>query len=121
GLLANPQLRIYKPWLDPDFVKELGGRAEMSRWMAERDLPYRTSEEKAYSTDANILGATHEAKQLEQLDESMTLVEPIMGVRFWDEAAPVASEEVALRFVEGRPVAINGKEYTDPVELVHEA
>jgi argininosuccinate synthase len=121
GLLANPQLRIYKPWLDPDFVKGLGGRAEMSRWMAERDLPYRASEEKAYSTDANILGATHEAKRLEQLDESMMLVEPIMGVRYWDDAVPVPTEDVSLRFVEGRPVAINGFEFGDPVELMHEA
>jgi argininosuccinate synthase len=93
----------------------------MSRWMAERDLPYRTSEEKAYSTDANILGATHEAKRLEQLDESMTIVEPIMGVRFWDDAVPVPTEDVSLRFVEGRPVAINGLEFADPVELMHEA
>ena len=121
GLLANPRLRIYKPWLDPDFVKELGGRSEMSKWMAERDLPYRQSAEKAYSTDANIWGATHEAKRLEHLDESMELVEPIMGVRFWDESVRVDAEEVTVGFVEGRPVSINGVGYDDPVALVHEA
>ena len=86
GLLANPGLRIYKPWLDADFVAELGGRKEMSQWLAERGLPYRASEEKAYSTDANIWGATHEAKTLEHLDVSLETVEPIMGVRFWDPA-----------------------------------
>ena len=121
GLLANPRLRIYKPWLDPDFVKELGGRSEMSQWMAERDLPYRQSAEKAYSTDANIWGATHEAKRLEHLDESMELVEPIMGVRFWDESVRVDTEEVTVGFVEGRPASINGVAYGDPVALVHEA
>ena len=121
GLLANPNLRIYKPWLDPDFVKELGGRTEMSHWLAERDLPYRTGVEKAYSTDANIWGATHEAKPLEHLDQSMDLVEPIMGVRFWDDAVEIAPEEVIVRFEQGRPVAINGAEFDDPVELVHEA
>jgi len=121
GLLANPKLRIYKPWLDPDFVKELGGRTEMSQWMEQRDLPYRASAERAYSTDANILGATHEAKRLEHLDESMELVEPIMGVRFWDPAVPIATEEVSLRFAEGRPVAINGAWFDDVVELMHQA
>jgi argininosuccinate synthase len=121
GLLANPRLRIYKPWLDPDFVKELGGRAEMSAWMAERDLPYRQSAEKAYSTDANIWGATHEAKRLEHLDESLELVDPIMGVRFWDDDVAIASEEVVVGFYEGRPVTINGVTYDDPVALVHEA
>lgn len=120
GLLANPQLRIYKPWLDPDFVTELGGRTEMSQWLGERDLPYRTSVEKAYSTDANIWGATHEAKKLEHLDESMDLVDPIMGVRFWDESVEIPTEEVTVRYVEGRPVAVNGKEYGDFVEFVHE-
>src|SRR5436309_6128413 len=84
GLLANPNLRIYKPWLDAAFVDELGGRAEMSQWLTEHDLPYRASKEKAYSTDANIWGATHEAKTLEHLDESLEIVDPIMGVRFWD-------------------------------------
>ena len=90
GLLANPELRIYKPWLDADFVHELGGRAEMSQWLTERDLPYRDSEEKAYSTDANIWGATHEAKTLEHLDVSLETVEPIMGVKFWDPAVEIA-------------------------------
>jgi argininosuccinate synthase len=119
GLLANPALRIYKPWLDADFVHELGGRTEMSQWLLERDLPYRDSGEKAYSTDANIWGATHEAKTLEHLDVSLETVEPIMGVKFWDPTVDILPEDVAIRFHEGRPVAVNGKEYTDPVELVH--
>jgi argininosuccinate synthase len=121
GLLANPALRIYKPWLDAEFVAELGGRAEMSRWLADRELPYRDSEEKAYSTDANIWGATHEAKTLEHLDVSLETVEPIMGVRFWDPTVEIPAEDVSVRFEHGRPVAINGKPYDDPVELVHEA
>ncbi len=120
GLLANPNLRIYKPWLDADFVHELGGRHEMSAWLSQRDLPYRSSQERAYSTDANIWGATHEAKTLEHLDESMEVVEPIMGVRFWDPAVPVESEDVAIAFVQGRPVAINGRDL-GPVALVDEA
>jgi argininosuccinate synthase len=121
GLLANPQLRIYKPWLDADFVTQLGGRREMSEWLAAHDLPYRDSTEKAYSTDANIWGATHEAKRLEHLDTSMEIVEPIMGVRFWDESVPIATEDVTVRFIEGRPVAINGAEFATAVDLVHEA
>ena len=121
GLLANPALRIYKPWLDAEFVAELGGRAEMSKWLIERDLPYRDSEEKAYSTDANIWGATHEAKTLEHLNVSLETVEPIMGVRFWDPAVAVEPEEVTVRFESGRPVAINGTTHDDPVALVHEA
>jgi argininosuccinate synthase len=121
GLLANPDLQVYKPWLDADFVHELGGRHEMSAWMIAHDLPYRDSQEKAYSTDANIWGATHEAKVLEHLDTSLEVVEPIMGVKFWDPDVRIDPEDVAVRFVEGRPVAINGKEYDDPVELVHEA
>ncbi len=121
GLLANPELRIYKPWLDPDFVAELGGRREMSEWLAARDLPYRAGVEKAYSTDANIWGATHEAKSLERLDESMELVEPIMGVRFWDAAVAVEPEDVTIRFAEGWPVAIDGQEYADRVALVRAA
>src|SRR5882762_6895307 len=92
GLLANPGLRIYKPWLDDDFVTELGGRKELSEWLLARDLPYRSSTEKAYSTDANIWGATHEAKDLEQLATSMHIVEPIMGVRHWDEDVAIARE-----------------------------
>ncbi|GAB3079420.1 argininosuccinate synthase [Nocardioides zeae] len=121
GLLANPELRIYKPWLDAEFVTELGGRAEMSQWLSERDLPYRDSKEKAYSTDANIWGATHEAKTLEHLDVSLETVEPIMGVRFWDPAVDIATEDVTIAFEGGRPVAINGRRYDDVVALVHEA
>ena len=121
GLLANPDLRVYKPWLDADFVQELGGRHEMSAWMTEHDLPYRDSQEKAYSTDANIWGATHEAKVLEHLDTSLEVVEPIMGVRFWDPGVHIEPEEVTVRFDHGRPVAINGTTYDDPVGLVQEA
>ncbi|GAA4718785.1 argininosuccinate synthase [Pedococcus ginsenosidimutans] len=122
GLLANPSLRIYKPWLDADFVHELGGRQEMSEWLTARDLPYRASAAKAYSTDANIWGATHEAKTLEFLNESMEIVEPIMGVRFWDESVSIASEDVTVRFEQGRPVAINGNDFGgDAVALVDEA
>lgn len=121
GLLANPALRIYKPWLDADFVTELGGRKEMSEWLVEHGFPYRDSVEKAYSTDANIWGATHEAKTLEHLDVSLETVEPIMGVRFWDPAVEIAAEDVTVTFDAGRPVALNGVEYPDPVELVFEA
>ena len=121
GLMANPALRIYKPWLDAEFVTELGGRHEMSQWLTARDLPYRDSAEKAYSTDANIWGATHEAKTLEHLDESIEIVEPIMGVRFWDPEVAIETEDVTVRFERGRPVAINGTRYDDPVALVHEA
>ena len=120
GLMTNPDLRIYKPWLDPQFVSELGGRTEMSQWLTERDLPYRDSQEKAYSTDANIWGATHEAKSLEHLDVSLEAVEPIMGVRFWDPEVQIETEDVTVRFEAGRPVAINGREL-DPVALVLEA
>jgi argininosuccinate synthase len=121
GLLANPSLRIYKPWLDQEFVAELGGRAEMSQFLIDHDLPYRDSAEKAYSTDANIWGATHEAKTLERLDVSLETVEPIMGVRFWDPAVAIETEDVTIEFVRGRPVAIDGVRYDDPVALVHEA
>jgi argininosuccinate synthase len=121
GLLANPNLKIYKPWLDQDFVNELGGRQEMSQWLLDRKLPYRASKEKAYSTDANILGATHEAKSLEELSTSLEIVEPIMGVRFFDEGVKIASEDVKLTFKEGRPVAINGKDFSDSVALMREA
>jgi argininosuccinate synthase len=120
GLLANPNLRIYKPWLDEDFVRELGGRKEMSEWLVAHNFPYRDSVEKAYSTDANILGATHEAKNLEQLDASIEIVTPIMGVKFWDSSVNIPSEDVKIRFVQGRPVAINGKEFTDVVALMQE-
>ncbi len=121
GLLANPNLRIYKPWLDADFVRELGGRKEMSEWLVANNLPYRDSTEKAYSTDANILGATHEAKNLENLDASIEIVSPIMGVKFWDASVAIASEDVKIQFVQGRPVAINGKDFTDVVALINEA
>src|SRR5207244_2972238 len=121
GLLANPGLRIYKPWLDPEFVHELGGRQEMSEWLTAHGLPYRDSAEKAYSTDANIWGATHEAKTLEHLDVSLETVEPIMGVRFWDPDVHIEPEDVTVRFEAGRPVEINGKRYDDPVALVMEA
>ena len=121
GLLANPNLRIYKPWLDADFVRELGGRKEMSEWLVANKLPYRDSVEKAYSTDANILGATHEAKDLENLDASIEIVSPIMGVKFWDPAVSIQSEDVKIQYVQGRPVAINGKEFTDVVALMNEA
>jgi argininosuccinate synthase len=120
GLLANPNLRIYKPWLDQDFVSELGGRKEMSEYLTKHNLPYRDSKEKAYSTDANILGATHEAKQLEQLDVSMEIVEPIMGVAFWRDDVKIATEDVRIQFKAGRPIAINGKEL-DAVALLKEA
>ncbi len=121
GLLANPQLRIYKPWLDADFVGELGGRTEMSQWLSDHDLPYRDSVEKAYSTDANIWGATHEAKQLEHLDVSVEIVEPIMGVRFWDASVEIPTEDVTIEFRQGRPVRINGREFASAVDLVREA
>ncbi|MFI5908757.1 argininosuccinate synthase [Dactylosporangium sp. NPDC051541] len=121
GLLANPALRIYKPWLDADFVGELGGRKEMSEWLVAHDLPYRDSTEKAYSTDANIWGATHEAKSLEHLDAHIEIVDPIMGVRFWDPAVEIPAEDVTVGFAQGRPVSINGKEFASAVDLVLEA
>lgn len=121
GLMANPELRIYKPWLDADFVNELGGRHEMSEWLVEHGLPYRDSTEKAYSTDANIWGATHEAKVLEHLDVSLEIVEPIMGVKFWDPSVAIETEDVTVTFEAGRPVALNGQRYDDPVALVLEA
>ncbi|MEY3680012.1 MAG: argininosuccinate synthase [Actinomycetota bacterium] len=121
GLLVNPKLRIYKPWLDQTFVSELGGRAEMSEFLVANGLPYRASKEKAYSTDANIWGATHEAKLLEELSTPMDIVEPIMGVAHWRDDVAIAPEVVSVRFHEGWPVALNGKEFVDQVELVHEA
>jgi argininosuccinate synthase len=121
GLLANPNLRIYKPWLDQDFVTELGGRHEMSEWLLERDLPYRASVEKAYSTDANMLGATHEAKTLEELNTSYEIVEPIMGVKFWDPAVEIATEDVKITFRQGRPVAINGESLESAVDVIMKA
>ena len=121
GLLANPALRIYKPWLDADFVTELGGRQEMSEWLVAHGFPYRDSAEKAYSTDANIWGATHEAKTLEHLDVSLETVDPIMGVKYWDPTVEIATEDVTVEFEAGRPVALNGVRFDDPVELVFEA
>ncbi|RRD60670.1 argininosuccinate synthase [Leucobacter sp. OH1287] len=121
GLMANPALRIYKPWLDSDFVAELGGRKEMSEWLVAHGYPYRDSTEKAYSTDANIWGATHEAKTLEYLSEGLDIVEPIMGVAAWREDVEVVTEVVSVRFEAGRPVAINGVSFDDPVALVFEA
>ncbi|MFZ9930496.1 MAG: argininosuccinate synthase, partial [Ilumatobacteraceae bacterium] len=121
GLMVNPSLRVYKPWLDETFVNELGGRTEMSEFLQQRKLPYRASKEKAYSTDANIWGATHEAKLLEELSTSMDIVEPIMGVAHYRDDVTIAAETVSVRFVEGWPVAINGTEFPDQVELVHEA
>jgi argininosuccinate synthase len=121
GLLVNPDLRIYKPWLDEAFVNELGGRAEMSEFLIQRDLPYRASKEKAYSTDANIWGATHEAKLLEELSTGMDIVEPIMGVAHYRDDVAIAAETVTIKFHEGWPVAINGTEFATQVELITEA
>jgi len=121
GLLVNPDLKIYKPWLDDAFIHELGGRAEMSEFMRAAGFDYKMSAEKAYSTDSNLLGATHEAKDLEQLNSSMKIVEPIMGTAFWRDDVAVKHEEVSVRFEEGWPVALNGVEFTSPLELVLEA
>lgn len=121
GLLVNPDLKVYKPWLDETFINELGGRAEMSEFMQKSGFEYKMSAEKAYSTDSNILGATHEAKDLEHLNTSMKIVVPIMGVAFWRDDVEVKREEVTVRFEEGWPVALNGKEFTDIVELMLEA
>ena len=121
GLLANPNLRIYKPWLDADFVSELGGRHEMSEWLQERKLPYRASKEKAYSTDANMLGATHEAKSLEFLNTSYEIVEPIMGVKFWDDSVKIDTEDVSIKFAQGRPVEINGQSLTNAADVIMKA
>ena len=121
GLLTNPRLKIYKPWLDQRFIDELGGRMEMSQYLNEHSYHYKMSAEKAYSTDSNLLGATHEAKDLEYLNSSIHIVAPIMGVAFWREDVAIATEAVRVRFAEGVPVALNGREYTDPVELMLEA
>src|SRR3954449_5537027 len=121
GLLANPQLRVYKPWLDQAFIDELGGRKEMSEFMAKAGFEYRMSVEKAYSTDSNIWGATHEAKDLEYLNKGIMIVQPIMGVASWREEVDVRPETVSVRFDEGRPAAINGRSFADPVALFLEA
>ena len=121
GLLVNPALRIYKPWLDQAFIDELGGRAEMSAFMTKAGFAYKMSAEKAYSTDSNMLGATHEAKDLEQLTSGITIVQPIMGVAFWRDDVAVKRESVTVRFEEGRPVALNGVAFADLVELLLEA
>jgi argininosuccinate synthase len=121
GLLANPALRIYKPWLDQRFIDELGGRKEMSEYMAKAGFDYKMSAEKAYSTDSNLLGATHEAKDLEFLDKGLAIVKPIMGVAFWREDVAVKPERVTVRFEEGAPVALNGQRFVDAVALLTEA
>ncbi|MGA0839480.1 MAG: argininosuccinate synthase [Pseudomonadales bacterium] len=121
GLLANPALRIYKPWLDDRFIEELGGRKEMSEYLVANGFAYKMSVEKAYSTDSNILGATHEAKELEYLSKGINIVEPIMGVAFWRDDVPVARETVSVRFEEGQPVALNGATFADSVALFSEA
>jgi len=121
GLLANPSLKIYKPWLDQQFIDELGGRAEMSAYMTRAGFAYKMSAEKAYSTDSNILGATHEAKDLERLDTGIKIVEPIMGAAFWREDVVIKPETVTIRFEEGQPVAINGRTFRDALEMFTEA
>ncbi|MBP8186633.1 MAG: argininosuccinate synthase [Comamonas sp.] len=120
GLLTNPELKIYKPWLDQTFIDELGGRSEMSEFMTKEGFGYKMSAEKAYSTDSNMLGATHEAKDLEQLNSGIRIVNPIMGVAFWKPEVEVKAEEVSITFDEGRPVAINGNAVTDLVEVFME-
>jgi argininosuccinate synthase len=121
GLLVNPELKVYKPWLDAAFIDELGGRAEMSAYMQRHGFAYKMSSEKAYSTDSNILGATHEAKDLEHLSSSIKIVVPIMGAAFWRDDVEIQREQVAVRFEEGFPVALNGRKFSDPVELLLEA
>ena len=121
GLMVNPDLQIYKPWLDQQFIDELGGRAEMSEFMRQAGLDYRMSAEKAYSTDSNILGATHEAKDLERLDSNIFIIDPIMGVPFWKEDTKIAYEEVTITFEHGLPVAINGQSFPDQIALMTEA
>ena len=121
GLLANPRLRIYKPWLDQKFIDELGGRREMFAYLKKAGLGYRMSAEKAYSTDSNLLGATHEAKHLEHLDKGLAIVQPIMGVAFWKSETKIKPERVTVRFEQGVPVALNGQRFADAVKLVEEA
>jgi len=121
GLLTNPNLKIYKPWLDAQFIEELGGRFEMSQFLIENGFDYKMSVEKAYSTDSNMLGATHEAKDLEQLSTGMKIVKPIMGVAFWDENVEIKPETVTVTFEEGVPVALNGKRFDNAVDIILEA
>ena len=121
GLLVNPSLQVYKPWLDAAFIDELGGRAEMSAFMQRNGFAYKMSAEKAYSTDSNILGATHEAKDLEHLSTSVKIVDPIMGTAFWREDVEIPREQVAIRFEDGSPIALNGKQFDSPVDLLLEA
>ncbi|MES2464753.1 MAG: argininosuccinate synthase [Armatimonadota bacterium] len=121
GLLTNPKLRIYKPWLDEAFVREMGGRAEMSQWLTDHGFEYKASAEKAYSTDSNIWGATHEAKELEFLNKGLRIVQPIMSAKFWDSSVSIAPEEVTITFEEGMPTTINGQTFSDAVALVEEA
>lgn len=121
GLLTNPKLKIYKPWLDNQFIDELGGRFEMSQFLIANGFDYKMSVEKAYSTDSNMLGATHEAKDLEELSTGMKIVKPIMGVAFWDDSVEIKPETVTVTFEEGVPVALNGKRFDDAVELILEA
>jgi argininosuccinate synthase len=121
GALVNPKIQIYKPWLDQDFNDELGGRREMSQWLQAKGFGYKDSTEKAYSTDSNIIGATHEAKDLEFLDKGIKIVEPIMGVKFWDSSVKIDSEEISIKFTKGFPTHLNGKEFKEPVALLLEA
>lgn len=121
GLLSNPNLKIYKPWLDKDFIHELGGRSEMSKFLIDNGYDYKMSAEKAYSTDSNMLGATHEAKDLEHLDTSMHIVQPIMGVAFWDKNVHIDTETVTVRFEAGMPIAINNESFDNPVDLILKA
>src|SRR5690242_8920520 len=121
GLLVNPSLQVYKPWLDAAFIDELGGRAEMSAFMQRSGFAYKMAAEKAYSTDSNLLGATHEAKDLEHLSSSIRIVVPIMGAAFWRDDVEIRREEVTIRFEEGLPVVLNGRQFDSPVELLLEA
>ncbi|MFN7693013.1 MAG: argininosuccinate synthase [Burkholderiales bacterium] len=121
GLLANPALKIYKPWLDQTFIDELGGRKEMSEYLVQHGFDYKMSVEKAYSTDSNLLGATHEAKDLEFLNKGLHIVKPIMGVAFWKDEVAIKAETVSVRFEEGVPVALNGQRFANSVELFLEA
>ena len=121
GLLFHPGLELYKPWLDEAFVAELGGRSEMSKWLVDRDLPFARTEEKAYSTDANVLGATHEAKDLEYLDTSLEIIEPIMGVAHWDPSVDIQQEDISIGFERGWPATINGKRFPSKYDLIVEA